>query len=146
MATTLAARGTGIERIGRHWNRYGAGYLFLLPAFLLYAVFLVYPFGQSIYLTFVEWNGADPVKRWVGLANYRALWTDTVFWQSMQNTLYYTALAVPIGIVVAMIIQLRRDYSGDSRPLTPLDASLVGSLPRLTAATVPTGSPRAGAE
>jgi hypothetical protein len=67
----------------------------------------------------------------------------------LSSTWYFPGLFTSflhIGIVVAMIIQLRRDYSGDSRPRTPLDASLVGSLPRLTPDTVPAGSPRAGAE
>ena len=58
--TAAAARPPVRRRAGRHWSRYRAGYLFVLPAFLLYAVFMIYPFLQSIYFTFIEWNGADP--------------------------------------------------------------------------------------
>ncbi len=111
MATTLAARGTGIERIGRHWARYRAGYLFVLPAFLLYAVFLVYPFAQSIYLTFVEWNGADPIKRWVGLANYRRLVDDDLFWRSLWHNVIWviigTAAPMVIGLLLAVLLWRR---------------------------------------
>ena len=111
MATTLAARRTGNRGIGRHWAQYRAGYLFVLPALLLYAVFLIYPFGQSIYLTFVEWNGADPVKRWVGLANYRRLIEDNLFWRSLWHNVIWvvigTAAPMVVGLLLAMLLWTR---------------------------------------
>ncbi|HEY3194218.1 MAG TPA: sugar ABC transporter permease, partial [Candidatus Dormibacteraeota bacterium] len=42
----------------------------------------------------------------VGLANYHHLITDNLFWKSLYNTLYYTALAVPVGLVIAIILAL----------------------------------------
>ena len=43
---------------------------------VLYLVFMVYPFFQSIYFSFTSWNGVTAVKEWVGLANYRELIGD----------------------------------------------------------------------
>ncbi len=57
----------------RSWRRYRAGILFVLPALILYLIFMVYPFFQSIYFSFTSWNGVTAVKEWVGLANYREL-------------------------------------------------------------------------
>jgi ABC-type sugar transport system permease subunit len=67
--SSLASRTPGLNRTGRHWARYRAGYLFVLPAFLLYVVFMIYPFVQSIYLSLTDWNGASPVKEFVGFDN-----------------------------------------------------------------------------
>ncbi|GDY58762.1 hypothetical protein SVIO_093850 [Streptomyces violaceusniger] len=51
------------------------GYLYILPALILYAVFLLYPFGQSVWLSFVHWDGLT-VATPAGFDNYRALFTD----------------------------------------------------------------------
>jgi ABC-type sugar transport system permease subunit len=90
------------RQIGRHWARNRAGYLFVLPAFVLYAVFMIYPFFQSIYLSFTSWNGADPVKEWVGLANYRELIHDDHLWTSLRHNLTW----VVIGTIAPMVIGL----------------------------------------
>src|SRR3712207_6923159 len=47
---------------------YGA--LFVVPALLIYLVFMIYPFLNTIYLSFTNWNGIAPDKEWVGLSNY----------------------------------------------------------------------------
>ncbi len=81
------------------------GLLFISPWIVGFLAFTVYPVLYTLRISFTRYSGfGEPM--WVGLANYKALWTDTVFWQSLQNTLYYTALAVPIGVVVAMLMAL----------------------------------------
>ncbi len=73
------------------------GLLFISPWIVGFLAFTVYPVSYTLRISFTRHSGfGEPM--WVGLANYKALWTDTVFWQSLQNTLYYTALAVPISI------------------------------------------------
>jgi len=100
-----------MSRIARHWARNRAGYLFVLPASLLYAVFMIYPFGQSIYFTFIEWNGADPVKTWVGLDNYRELIHDSLFWKALQHNVIWvivgTIAPMVIGMLLAMLLWTR---------------------------------------
>lgn len=109
--TALVAQHTPAGHVGRHWARYRAGYLFLLPAFLLYAVFMIYPFAQSIYLTLVEWNGADPVKRFVGLDNYRRLISDDLFWTSIRHNVTWviigTVSPMVLGLLLAMLLWSR---------------------------------------
>ena len=46
-----------ISPMRRSWRRYRAGILFVLPALVLYLVFMVYPFFQSIYFSLTSWNG-----------------------------------------------------------------------------------------
>lgn len=107
----VATNETLTRRLGRHWARYRAGYLFVLPAFLLYAVFMIYPFFQSIYLSFTSWNGADPVKHWVGLANYRELVHDDLLWKSLRHNLIWvivgTISPMVIGLLLAMLLWRR---------------------------------------
>jgi ABC-type sugar transport system permease subunit len=109
--TSLVAPPPAMSRAGRHWSRYRAGYLFVLPAFLLYAVFMIYPFVQSIYFTFIEWNGADPVKTWVGLDNYRELVRDDLFWKALRHNVTWviigTVSPMVIGMLLAMLLWTR---------------------------------------
>jgi len=83
-------------------------YLFLLPSFLGFLVFVALPVIVSLLLSFVEWNLlTQPV--WVGLANYRQLLTrDPVFWQVLGNTLFFMITIVPLqlafGLILAVIL------------------------------------------
>jgi ABC-type sugar transport system permease subunit len=97
--------------VARHWARYRAGYLFVLPAFVLYAVFMIYPFGQSVYFSLTDWNGATANKGFVGLANYRRLFGDDLVWRSLWHNVIWVSLgtAVPlaIGLFLAMLLSRR---------------------------------------
>lgn len=99
---------SGTMRLARHWVNYRAGYLFILPAFLLYALFMIYPFFQSIYLSFTDWNGVTPVKNWVGLANYRDMIEDVRLWKALRNNLTWVIIGtispMVIGLFLAMLL------------------------------------------
>jgi ABC-type sugar transport system permease subunit len=58
---------------------------FLVPALLLYIGLLVFPTVQAFYISLFKTTGFADSMQWVGLANYQALWTDTIFWLSMLN-------------------------------------------------------------
>lgn len=99
------------RRLRKHWVQYRAGYFFLMPAFVLYAIFMIYPFFQSIYLSFTDWNGAEPVKNFVGLENYRRLWSDKLLWRSLQHNLIWVVLGtlgpLVIGFLLAVLLSSR---------------------------------------
>jgi ABC-type sugar transport system permease subunit len=108
---SMAAERRASGGFGRHWTKYGPGYLFVLPAFALYALFMIYPFFQSIYLSFVRWNGADPVKTWVGLANYREMIHDHQVWVSLRHNLIWVVIGtlapMAIGLFLAVLLWKR---------------------------------------
>lgn len=81
------------------------GLLFISPWLIGFAVFLVYPIYYTIRISFTKYSGFGTPK-WTGIENYRALVHDDVFWTAVYNTLYYTGLAVPVGVVVAMVLAL----------------------------------------
>jgi ABC-type sugar transport system permease subunit len=95
----------------RYWRRYRAGILFVLPALLLYLVFMIYPFLQSIYLSFTSWNGVEAVKEWIGLANYRELIRDERLWLSLRHNLIWVVLGtigpIAVGMLLAMLLARR---------------------------------------
>ena len=87
-------------------------YLFLLPALLLLAAFTFYPVIFGTALSLFEYNVIAP-PRFVGLANYRALWTDRYFWIALQNSVTYVAV-VPVlqGCAILLAIWVHRPGRG----------------------------------
>jgi len=62
-----------------------------------FCAFFLYPMGASLYYSFTSYDLLSS-PRWVGLANYRFLFTkDPLFWQSVRNTLWIVAIGVPCG-------------------------------------------------
>jgi multiple sugar transport system permease protein len=89
----------------RERRNLAVGLLFVSPWIVGFLAFLVYPIIYTLRISFTQYTGfGEPL--WVGLGNYRDLLNDELFWTSLYNTLYYTALAVPIGVVVAMGLAL----------------------------------------
>lgn len=88
----------------RHFNL--TPWLFLLPALLMFAVYVVYPIVQSISLSFYEWDGLGD-KVWVGWNNYVELFDDDNFWTSLKNNiiwLVFFMLAPIIGLAIALFL------------------------------------------
>ena len=98
-------------RARRHWTKHRAGYLFVLPAFLVYVLFVVYPFLQSIYFSLTSWNGATAAKPFVGLDNYRELLRDNLLWRSLQHNLIWVVLGtigpMALGLFLAVLLWTR---------------------------------------
>ena len=104
------------------------GLLFISPWIVGFLAFTIYPIFYTLRISFTRYSGFG-VPMWVGLANYKALLTDVVFWQSLQNTLYYTALAVPIGIVVALAMAIAMNQPLREVPLYRAALYLPSVLP-----------------
>jgi multiple sugar transport system permease protein len=81
------------------------GLLFISPWLVGFCIFLVYPIIYTIRISFTKYSGFGTPK-WTGLENYSRMLHDDVFWTAVYNTLYYTLLAVPLGVVVAMVLAL----------------------------------------
>ncbi|HEX7714051.1 MAG TPA: sugar ABC transporter permease [Bacillota bacterium] len=82
------------------------GYLFIAPAFIHLLIFVILPIFAAIYLSFHNWNILNPSRPFVGLENYKRLWSDELFWMSLKTTLYYTVVSVPIGIVLSLALAM----------------------------------------
>ena len=85
-----------------------AGWAFVVPALLIYAFFFIQPFFYSIYYSLTDWNGADPVKQFVGLGNYIKLAGDSLLWQALGHNLIWviigTVSPIAIGLLLGVLI------------------------------------------
>ncbi len=82
------------------------GYLFISPWLIGFFAFTLAPFITSIWLSFTRWDIVSPPVG-VGLANYRALLsTDPLFWKSLETTLKYALVAVPLGVIAGVALAL----------------------------------------
>lgn len=81
--------------------------ILLVPALAIYAVFALYPMLNVVVLSFQKWNGLDPVRQWVGLSNYNAIFTlDPVFWVAFRNTIIWTLMSLIFPPMVGLLLAL----------------------------------------
>jgi raffinose/stachyose/melibiose transport system permease protein len=79
--------------------------LFLLPVIILIAAFFIYPIAFLVFLSFMEWNGIQPMS-FVGLENFKVLFSDGVFQTSIQNNLIWALSAALLQIPLALLLAL----------------------------------------
>jgi multiple sugar transport system permease protein len=77
------------------------GLLFIGPWIIGFSLFLIYPLLSNFYLGMTQYSGFGEPE-WIGWQNYEELARDPLFWGSLYNTFYYVALAVPLGVIVAI--------------------------------------------
>ncbi|MFJ4632928.1 carbohydrate ABC transporter permease [Streptomyces sp. NPDC088847] len=79
-----------------------AAWLLIAPALIGFLVFAVYPTVRGTYFSFTTYHILSPAQ-WTGLANFRQMMDDSVFWHSLRATLYFVVLSVGIGILVSLV-------------------------------------------
>jgi len=89
-------------------------FLFLLPAIILFVIFVVYPIIQSVYYSFFDWKGFGPATDFVGLQNFKDILSDDVFLTAVRNGLFIIAfslfLQLPLSLMLAVLVG--RDMPG----------------------------------
>jgi len=88
--------------------------LFLLPAVILFALFLIYPIFRSAYYSLFNWNGLGPATKFVGLNNFKLILTDQVFLKAIENCIIIVVLSLAIQLPLALMlaIMVGRDLPG----------------------------------
>jgi trehalose/maltose transport system permease protein len=84
------------------------GWLLLVPSLAVVAFVAVYPLGKTVYQSFTNQEflaGLEPTK-WLGIDNYRTLWHDTIFRDTVVLTIKFTAITVGFEFVLGLIIAL----------------------------------------
>jgi len=91
-------------------------YLFVLPHFLLFATFILFPIFRSIHISLFDWKIMLKEQHFIGLANYEALLKDTIFWQALGNTAYIMMFTVICNIVLGLLIAsgLKHSFFGSN--------------------------------
>ncbi|MFE9292511.1 carbohydrate ABC transporter permease [Streptomyces niveus] len=95
------------ERGVPKWRRTLRPYLLIVPALLLTGGIL-YPFGLGLYYTVFDFAASKPQPDFVGLENYRRIFTDSSFWDSAWVTVLYAvgaaAVETVLGVAVALLL------------------------------------------
>jgi raffinose/stachyose/melibiose transport system permease protein len=88
--------------------------LFLVPALLLYAVFVLVPIVQAAHYSLFKWNGLSPLTDFVGLRNYQIALSNPSFRTAVSNNLLVIGLSLLIQIPfsLALAVMLARRFPG----------------------------------
>ena len=83
------------------------GYLYVAPAFILYAAFNLFPLVQGVNISFYQWDGVTP-GTWVGLGNYTEFFSDPAIREGYVHVLelmvFYSLLPIAIGLFLAAVM------------------------------------------
>src|ERR687890_762346 len=82
--------------------------LFISPALVIYLVFMIYPFLNTIYLSFTNWNGIAPQKEWVGISNYVRIFGEGAALKAFANNIIWVIIGtispVVLGLFEALLV------------------------------------------
>ena len=90
--------------------------LFILPALILFLLFVIYPIFRSVYFSFFDWNGLGPAVDNIGIENYKNILTDQVFLKAIRNVLLIIvfSLGMQLPLALALAVLVGRDLRGRS--------------------------------
>ena len=110
-STTLdrRTRGDAPSRTVRH--QWWTPYVFMAPYLVLFLTFVAAPIVYGLWISLHAWDINVPVKPFVGLDNYQELFDPNGvdgprFWQAMRATGVFTAMSVPLLLVVPLLVAL----------------------------------------
>lgn len=108
-----------------------SGVIFTMPFIIGAVLFLFVPLGISLYYAFCDYNILSPAV-FTGLDNFKNLFKDELFYQSLKVTLFYTVVSVPLKLIfallVAMMFQKTTRAAGIYRGLYYLPSIIGGSV------------------
>ena len=90
--------------------------LFVLPAFLIFSLFFVYPCATSLMYSFTDWNGISKTYNFVGFDNYKQMFSNMAIFSTIPTTFYYaflnTVCMTFVGFFVALALNRRSKITG----------------------------------
>ncbi len=98
------SKSKGLSAMAKREERWA--WLFILPPFVGFCIFMAYPIVFAVTASFSRWTGLNSLLgNMAGLRNYHDILTDTKFWKSMLNTIIYM-IGIPIGMILSILISM----------------------------------------
>ena len=82
------------------WRKAKWGYIFLIPWFLIFAIFYAYPLAYGIFVSFTDYNLNG--MNFNGFSNYEAIFKDYAFWRSLFAMFLYCLIVVPLRTLIPL--------------------------------------------
>lgn len=82
----------------------GYGYVFIAVALVVFALFTAYPVVSAFIISFQKYKPLG--SEYIGVENYVATFSDSLFWKSVRNTVVYTVLTVPVGLFISFSVAI----------------------------------------
>lgn len=79
-------------------------WLFLLPSIIILVTFLVIPILEAFHWSLLDYKIIADTSEFVGLANFKELFSDEMFWMAFVNTILYVVIVLPLNIFLPMIL------------------------------------------
>ncbi|MGH3090264.1 MAG: carbohydrate ABC transporter permease [Rubrobacteraceae bacterium] len=120
MAVRRTERAPRVERKQASWwarnQKKITPYIFIAPNMIVFTVFLFVPMAIAVYMSFNEWSLIEE-PTFIGFGNYVTMFRDPQFWQSLGNTLLYTAGTVPLNICLGLLVAVGMNRALPARGL-----------------------------
>ena len=81
-------------------------FMFIAPAFILFTLFIIVPTVSSVYYSLTSWDGISPDIKFIGLANYKEIFTSDRFGNAMKNTIILTVFISIFENTIALALAL----------------------------------------
>jgi raffinose/stachyose/melibiose transport system permease protein len=78
-------------------------YLFILPIFILFSIFIVYPIIYNISISFYDWNGISIEKEFIGIDNYKTVLADPILSKILKNFIIFAFSTIVIQSIFGML-------------------------------------------
>lgn len=106
MTTTALPASTSLSN-SRRWKtlrKQLPNYLFVLPHFFFFTVFLLYPIVRGLQISLFDWKIMLKEQKYIGFANYQALLNDKMFWEVLGNTAEFMVVTVIVNVILALLV------------------------------------------
>lgn len=92
------------KTIRKNQRQDSIAYLFLLPNYLIFGLFLLFPILWTVVMSFTDYNLFS--YEFIGVSNYVRLFSDKVFLRSLTNTAVYSLFTIPVAMLLGLLLAL----------------------------------------
>ncbi len=94
------------KTLWREILKYRWCYLFMLPSLVLMGMFTFYPIFASWQFAFLDWSGFTANKAFVGIANFREVIGDGLFWGAFRRSFIFMLVSVPLQMILSLVVAI----------------------------------------
>ncbi|MBB6406648.1 N-acetylglucosamine transport system permease protein [Arthrobacter sp. AZCC_0090] len=97
------------------WDKVSFFGVFLGLPLAIYIVFVISPFAQAFYYSMTDWSGFSSKMNFIGLENYRKIFTDDIFMKALGNNILLVIFLPIITIILSLVLATLVTVGGSSK-------------------------------